>query len=253
MLDNDDELRGYVLTRREALKLLGASGLATLAACGGASALLADTTTMTSTSGTSNNASCVVRPALTEGPYFVDEKLNRSDIRSDLSTGNVRDGALLVLTFNVSRVASNACAALSGAIVDVWHCDAAGVYSDVSDTGFRTVGQKFLRGYQATDSNGAASFTTIFPGWFSGRAVHIHYKIRTDAASSSGYEFTSQLFFDDALIDTIHAQQPYVAKGSRNVRNAADSIYNEGGTQVLIALSKTTTGYAGAFNIALQM
>lgn len=139
MLDNDDELRGYVLTRRKALKLLGASGFATLAACGGAS-------------------------------------------------------ALLVLTFNVSRVASNACAALSGAIVDVWHCDAAGVYSDVSDTGFRTVGQKFLRGYQATDSNGAASFTTIFPGWYSGRAVHIHYKIRPDAASSSGYEFTSQLF-----------------------------------------------------------
>jgi protocatechuate 3,4-dioxygenase beta subunit len=252
VLDDDDELRGYVLTRREALKLLGASGFATLAACGGASALLADTT-MTSTSGASNNASCVVRPALTEGPYFVDEKLNRSDIRSDPSTAIVKDGALLVLTFNVSRVASNACAALSGAIVDVWHCDAAGVYFDVSDASFRTVGQKFLRGYQATDANGVASFTTIFPGWYSGRAVHIHYKIRTDAASSAGYEFTSQLFFDDALIDTIHAQQPYAVKGSRNVRNAADSIYNQGGTPVLMALSKTTTGYAGAFNIALQM
>jgi hypothetical protein len=72
-------------------------------------------------------------------------------------------------------------------------------------------------------------------------------------SSTSGYEFTSQLFFDDALIDTIHAQQPYAAKGSRNVRNAADSIYNQGGTQVLMALSKTTTGHAGAFNIALQM
>jgi protocatechuate 3,4-dioxygenase beta subunit len=201
----------------------------------------------------SNNASFVVQAELTEGPYFVDEKLNRSDIRSDPSTGIAKDGALLVLTFNVSRVASNACAALSGAIVDVWHCDAAGVYSDVSDTGFRTVGQKFLRGYQATDSNGIASFTTIFPGRYSGRAVHIHYKIRTDAASSSGYEFTSQLFVDDALIDTIHAQAPYVAKGSRNVRNAADSIYNQGGAQVLIALNKTTTGYAGAFNIALQV
>jgi hypothetical protein len=72
-------------------------------------------------------------------------------------------------------------------------------------------------------------------------------------SSTSGYEFTSQLFFDDALIDTIHAQQPYAAKGSRNVRNAADSIYNHGGTQVLMALSKMTIDYAGAFNVALQM
>ena len=83
--------------------------------------------------------------------------------------------------------------------------------------------------------------------------MHIHYKLRTAASSGSSYEFTSQLFFDDALIDTIHTQQPYASKGSRNVRNSADSIYRQGGSAVLMALSKTDAGYAGTFNVALQV
>ncbi len=154
---------------------------------------------------------CVARPALTEGPYFVDEKLNRSDIRSDPSDGSVRQGALLALTFRVSQL-TNACAPLGGASVDVWHCDAAGVYSDVSDPGFSTVGKKFLRGYQVTDSSGVAKFTTIYPGWYQGRAVHIHFKIRSHTGSGSAYEFTSQLFFDDNITDQVYTQAPYSAK-----------------------------------------
>src|SRR5207253_10058042 len=155
--------------------------------------------------------SCVVRPALTEGPYFVDEKLNRSDIRSDPSDGTVKPGAQLTLTVNVSRVSGASCLPLAGATVDVWHCDALGVYSDATDPGFNTKGKKFLRGYQTTDANGKVQFTTIYPGWYQGRAVHIHFKIRTSATGASK-EFTSQWFFDETLTDQVHAQQPYAAK-----------------------------------------
>src|SRR5205807_2293498 len=107
---------------------------------------------------------CVVTPSETEGPYFVDERLNRSDITTDPSTGSKRDGTPLTLTFNVSRVGAGGCTTLSGAQVDVWHCDAAGVYSDVAAQS--TVGRRFLRGYQLTDADGAATFTTIYPGWY---------------------------------------------------------------------------------------
>ena len=98
--------------------------------------------------------SCVVRPEQTEGPYFVDEKLNRSDIRNEPSDNSSKPGVPLRLEFQVSRIAGGACAPLNGAIVDVWHCDALGVYSDVRDSKFDARGKKFLRGYQQTDTNG---------------------------------------------------------------------------------------------------
>jgi protocatechuate 3,4-dioxygenase beta subunit len=196
--------------------------------------------------------SCVVRPELTEGPYFVDEMLNRSDIRSDPSDGSVKEGTLLSLAFRVSQVGSS-CTPLEGAQVDVWHCDALGVYSDVTDRGFSTVGQKFLRGYQLTDANGLAQFTTIYPGWYQGRAVHIHFKIRTGAASGQSYEFTSQLFFDDAFSDQIYAQDPYASKGQRTTLNSNDSIYRNGGSQLLLNPTISADGYSATFDIGLQI
>ena len=110
------------------------------------------------------NPSCIVRPQQTEGPYFVDEKLNRSDIRSDPSDNSIKQGVPLRLVIQVSRIASSSCAPLRGAIVDIWHCDAMGVYSDAIDRSFNTVGKKFLRGYQVTDANGSVEFITIYPG-----------------------------------------------------------------------------------------
>ena len=182
----------------------------------------------------------------------MDEELNRSDIRSDPSDGSVRAGALLALTFNVSRASNSACEPLAGAIVDVWHCDAEGVYSDVSDGGFNTRGRKFLRGYQATDNDGVAQFTTIYPGWYRGRTVHVHFKVRSSSSSTSAYEFTSQLFFDDALTDQVHAAAPYSDKGQRDTRNGDDGIYGQGGSQLVLDVQETAQGYAAVFDIALE-
>ncbi|MBI2773430.1 MAG: twin-arginine translocation pathway signal protein, partial [Chloroflexi bacterium] len=178
-------------------------------------------------------------------------KLDRSDIRSEPSTGAVRPGALLALTFNVSRVTGGSCAALVGATVDVWHCDAAGVYSDASDPSFNTRGQKFLRGYQTTDASGTAKFMTIYPGWYQGRAVHIHFKIRTRTASGQIADFTSQLFFDEKINDEVFAQAPYSGKTGSRLRNEGDGIYRGGGEKLLIAPAKGSSGYSATFDIGL--
>ena len=285
-MDNDDLPVGRVLSRREALRLLGAISAAALAACAPAqtstpsaattapntavpatqaAATAAPTTaaqattaatvavpTMTPASGVVTLPSCVVRPALTEGPYFVDEMLNRSDVRSDPGTGQVSGGAELQLTMRVSQISGADCVPLAGAQVDIWHCDALGVYSDATDRSFNTQGQKFLRGYQVTGANGSVTFTTIYPGWYQGRAVHIHFKIRADAQSAVTHEFTSQLFFDDALSRQVYTQAPYAAKGQPNMTNADDGIFQGGGDQLLLDVQPSGSGYAATFDIGLQ-
>ena len=260
MIDNDDIPVGRILSRREVLVLFGATGAtAVLSACapmlpGGATpvATVAATEQVVATGATIDAAtipSCVVRPELTEGPVFVEEDLNRSDIRLDPSNGKVSEGAQFDLAFRISQIANGACTSLAGVKVDVWHCDAFGVYSDTDQLGFQTVGQKFLRGYQISDENGIVRFTTIYPGWYEGRAVHIHFKMRND----QGYEFTSQLFFDDALTDEVFKQEPYASRGERKLRNADDGIYQQSGGQMMLTAEKTATGYAATFDIGLEM
>lgn len=203
----------------------------------------------TAVAGANAIPACVVRPEVTEGPYYVDEQLNRADVRSDTSNSTVKEGALLALTFSVSQVTASGCTPYAGAVVDIWHCDAAGIYSGVSDRSFNTKGQNFLRGYQVTDANGQATFTTIYPGWYPGRAVHIHFKIRTSAADH-GSEFTSQLFFDDVFSDQVFTQAAYAGKGQRTTLNSNDGIYD-----ALLLLNVTTTdqGYAATFPIGVDL
>jgi protocatechuate 3,4-dioxygenase beta subunit len=241
-----------LISRRETLRLIGAAGATALVGWGTDRGMGPGPTRRLGSVVKASQLSCVVRPQLTEGPYFVDERLNRSDIRTDPATGAVSAGALLVLNFNVSRVSGNSCAPLTGAYVDIWHCDAAGSYSDVRDAGFDTRGRKYLRGYQVTNGGGSVQFQTIYPGWYSGRAVHIHFKIRLFTGSEEIYEFTSQLFFDDTLTDQVHAQSPYNAKGSRNTRNSRDGIYNGGGSRLLLNVAQSGQGYAATFDIGLE-
>jgi protocatechuate 3,4-dioxygenase beta subunit len=193
-----------------------------------------------------------VRPEQTEGPYFVDELLHRADLRTDPTDGTTKPGTPVDVTIQVSRLGSERCQPLAGVQVDVWQCDHLGVYSDVQDPSFSTVGKKFLRGYQVTDEQGRAHFTTIYPGWYRGRTVHIHFKLRSPATQRPGFEFTSQLYFDDALTDRVLATSPYAERGSRTTRNGADGIYRRGGSQLLLALVPRGEGYAGTFELALQ-
>jgi len=237
--------------RREVIFLVGSLATAGLWGCGNGSSTPVSASSPSPSASPTTGGSCVVRPQLTEGPYYVDEMLNRSDIRSDPSDGTVRPGVPLRLSFRVSQASD--CAALAGALVDVWHCDALGVYSDVQDMGFNTVGSKFLRGYQLTDASGQAHFTTVYPGWYSGRAVHIHFKIRNGPGAARGFEFTSQLFFDEAVTDAVHAQAPYNSKGRRNTPNASDGIYQGGGSQLLLPLIAEGAGYGATFDLALQL
>src|SRR5258706_1531762 len=155
-------------------------------------------------------------PTVTEGPYWVDENLFRSDIRTDPTTGVARAGIPLTLTIGVQNLSTSGCSPLTGAYIDIWHCDAKGIYSDEGSynpgggTGtVVTTGQKFLRGYQITDSNGKVTFTTIYPGWYSGRTIHIHFRIRTYSGSTVLGNFVSQIFFDDAVNNVVLASSSY--------------------------------------------
>lgn len=239
MIDDDKQV-GKTLSRRELLALLGIAG--------GGLALFGSATDIF---GIKNPVlpPCVVHPELTEGPYFVDEKINRSDVRSDTKSGTVKEGSLLELEFKVSQVSNNECKILSGAMVDIWHTDAQGVYSDVRDWQFDTTGQNFLRGYQLTDKNGIAKFTTIYPGWYPGRAVHIHFKIRKD-----NQEFTSQLFFDESLTDKVYALKEYQKSGGRGrTRNERDGIFRQSQNQLNLSLTESEKGHKAVFEIGMYI
>ena len=248
-MDGDDAPVGRLLSRREILALLGVSGVAALAGCR-PSRDVAEA----GSAGGSALPSCIVRPEQTEGPYFVDARLDRPDIRSDPATGAVKTGMPLALALVVSRIGQGAsCIPIAGARVDIWQCDAEGIYSGVKDPSFDTLGQQFLRGYQVTDATGTARFTTIYPGWYRGRTVHVHFKVRTDPAASRGHEFTSQLYFDDAVTDAVHARDPYARMGQRTVRNDGDGIFRRTGSQLMLPVSEGGPGYTGTFHIGLEM
>ena len=245
------------LSRRQVLTFLGTGTAAVFLGCRRVKRSGNPTTSLASlaTAHAAVIPSCVVRPEQTEGPYFIDEKLNRSDIRSDPLDGSVKPGVPLHLAFHVSRVSGSSCSPLGAAVVDIWQCDAGGVYSDVRDmnAGFDTRGKKFLRGYQTTDANGNAEFLTIYPGWYEGRTVHIHFKIRDNPASRRAQEFNSQLYFDESTTDQVYKLAPYNTKGRRSTTNDTDFIFRRGGKQLIPTLTKDSHGYAAKFEIGLQM
>jgi len=202
-------------------------------------------------------------PQQIEGPYFVDEKLNRSDIRSNPEDGSMQEGIPLTLILHVYGIAGNnispACTPIKGAQVDIWHANSQGLYSDIQSIG--TAGQKFLRGYQLTDENGMVRFTTIYPGWYQGRAIHIHVKVRTFEGPQSTSEWTSQLYLDNSINSQVHTQAPYSKHSPVQITNEQDGIYSgpstdslvqsNAGKHLMLNLNKEGTGYVGTFNIGL--
>jgi Protocatechuate 3,4-dioxygenase beta subunit len=235
-----------LLNRRRTLAMLSGAGAAVLIGQGGGSdsllALGADA------------INCVAAsPQATEGPYWVDEKLNRSDIRTDPSNGSISAGVPLTLTIAVQELSSTGCSVLPGAQVDIWHCDAAGVYSD--EAANNSVGRKFLRGYQITGDDGVVQFTTIYPGWYSGRTVHIHVRIRTLSGSQVYDTFTSQFFFDDAVTDQVFTLPPYNQRRQRDTRNANDMVLTGtgNGSRLMLALTKTGEAYAASIVLGVNL
>jgi protocatechuate 3,4-dioxygenase beta subunit len=199
-------------------------------------------------------------PQQTEGPYFVDGMPNRSDIRSDTSNGSVEQGIPLRLIIHAYDVDNGSCVPLRGAKVDIWHANSQGIYSAVKDMG--TTEKNFLRGYQMTDNNGTVQFTTIYPGWYEGRAIHIHDKVRTLNGSEKTLEWTAQLYFNNSINQQVHEQTPYSNHGPPQTTNEEDMIYTgasmdgliqkNSGEQLMVNLTKQGASYLGTFNIVLN-
>jgi protocatechuate 3,4-dioxygenase beta subunit len=230
------------MTRREVLAMVGAAGAAVAATrCGGSEASPISPTTTTTT--TSPTAACAVSPSETVGPYPSLTDLIRSDIREGKS------GTPLTLTINVVNVTAS-CAAVSGAAVDVWQCDAEGHYSQYSQPGFNGTSQTFLRGIQTTDSTGRVTFTTVYPGWYQGRATHIHVEVTVNGRSVK----VTQIAFPESVTAAVYATGVYAAKGQNPTSNSGDMVFSDSVSSELATVSgDPTSGYTATFTVGVSI
>jgi protocatechuate 3,4-dioxygenase beta subunit len=170
--------------------------------------------------------SCILTPEQTEGPYYIaGEKLRRNITEGRPGT------ALLLRTFVVD---ATTCRPIKNAAVDIWHADAGGVYSGFGDG---AASRTFMRGIQRTNAKGLALFRTIYPGWYQGRTVHIHVKV-----NAGGNVHTGQLYFPDSVTDAVYRRAPYSSRPVRDVRNATDSVYRNGGSRSMLSVKKNSAG-----------
>ena len=182
-------------------------------------------------------ASCWLTPALTEGPYYFNANLVRQNI-TEGRPGMAFHMSITVIDFN--------CNPIPNVLVDVWHCDKDGNYSGYN--GF--VGQTFMRGIQLTDSNGVAVFDTVYPGWYPGRATHIHFKVRLDSSTF----VTSQYCFLDSVNNAVYSTPLYSSRGPNPTTNASDGIFHSANPQYLVMTSAPngTGGYDGTYTIGIN-
>ena len=225
-------------SRRQALGVIGAAGAA-MVACNSASPTSPTpaATPAAGTTPTGATAACVVTPSETAGPFPSITLPVRSDVRED------RAGLPLTLAITVVNAGAN-CAPVSNASVEIWHCDAAGNYSEYGNLSSST----WLRGIQPVDANGVARFTTVYPGWYAGRATHIHIEVFVNNRSVK----TSQICFPEEINSAVYASGVYAAKGQNPTKNTGDGIFADGFTSELAALSgNTTSGYNATFQVGI--
>jgi protocatechuate 3,4-dioxygenase beta subunit len=180
--------------------------------------------------------SCVLAPEQTAGPYYVDD----AAVRRNVTEG--RPGVPLTLRLTVVNASS--CKPIKGAAVEIWHCDAAGVYSATG----AEADKRFLRGIQRTNAKGLALFRTLYPGWYPGRTVHIHTMVHV----AGNVVHTGQLYFSDAITDAVFRRSPYNRRPNRTTRNAADSIYRNGGKRSTLKLAKNGAAYVGSITMGVR-
>lgn len=221
------------MTRREAIGAVGAAGAALALGCGGSPA------GPSSPPPTSTNGQCAVTPTETVGPYPSLTDFFRADIREGKS------GTLLSLTIKVVN-ANAGCAPVSGANVEIWHCDVAGNYSQY---GSQTA-QTFLRGIQTTNSNGEVTFTTIYPGWYQGRATHIHLEVTVAGVSRK----VTQIAFPESANNLVHTGGVYASRGTNPTSNASDGIFTDSlSSELITPTGDTATGYSAIFQVGISI
>jgi protocatechuate 3,4-dioxygenase beta subunit len=222
--------------RREVISLLGFASAALALGCGSGSTT-SPTSSPGGTTSSSTNASCAATPTETIGPYPSHQSLTRSDIREGKS------GTPLTLTLTVVS-SSNGCAPVAGANVGIWQCDATGNYSEY---GTQT-SQSYLRGIQTTDANGRVTFTTIYPGWYQGRATHIHIEVVRNGASVK----VTQIAFPESTNAAVYATGVYAARGSNPTANTSDDIFRDSVNSELASVSGSpASSLTATFTVAI--
>jgi protocatechuate 3,4-dioxygenase beta subunit len=237
-----------ILSRREALEALVSVGAALASGCGSSSPTApTNTTTSGSNGGGTTSGACATTPSETAGPYpdQIGMISNPAYFRRDVTEG--KPGLPLTLTLTVVS-AANGCSAVANAAIEIWQCDASGNYSEYSQPGFNGTGQTFLRGIQATDSNGQATFATVYPGWYMGRATHIHVEVFVNGSSVK----TTQIAFPEDVTAAVYSTGVYAAKGQNPTRNSTDNVFSDGTTNEMATLSgNTTSGYTATMTIGI--
>jgi protocatechuate 3,4-dioxygenase beta subunit len=170
---------------------------------------------------------CVLTPEQTEGPFYIEnEKVRR----------NITDGRRgTPLTLRATVVDASSCKPIKGATVDIWHCDAGGVYSGF---GQGASSRTFLRGMQRTNASGLALLKTIYPGWYQGRTVHVHVKVHV----GGNVVHTGQLYFPDSLTDKVFRKAPYKSRPARTTRNSNDFVFANGGKNSMVRVRADGAG-----------
>lgn len=227
--------------RREVLALLGATSAAALTlGCGESptSPTAATTTTTAATSGATNGA-CAVTPSETAGPFPSLLDLFRSDIREG------KPGIQLDLNIGVVNTASS-CAPLTDVNVEIWQCDASGNYSQYGSERAQT----YLRGIQTTDANGQVKFTTVYPGWYQGRATHIHVEVTRAGQSLK----VTQIAFPDAVNAEVYGSGVYASRGTNPTTNLRDGIFADSLNSEMASITgNPSSGYGATFTIGLAV
>ena len=233
-------------SRREALGLLGAASAALAAACGSSPTNPSSTTTSrSSTGGTTAASSCVVSPEETAGPYPDRTGMigNSAFDRQDITEG--KSGLPLTLALTIVNVNSG-CTPVTNATVEMWQCDATGNYSEYGTS----AGQTFLRGLQTTDSSGRVTFKTIYPGWYMGRATHIHLEVFVNGAAVK----TTQIAFPEDVSSSVYRTGVYAAHGQNSTTNSGDNVFSDGTDHELAALSgDTSSGYTATLAVGISV